>query len=1173
VKRRHIRDGSHAPRSTAGRVALALGLGLCFVLYGCGSGGSGSSGPPPPPPSFTIAATPSAPSIAPGTSSTVQVSVVPSGGFSGTVSVTATGLPSGLGASPASFTLQTAPQSVTLTADQSMATGNYSFDFDGTSGNLSGSATVNVAVALLQTFTIVSPQVLEVVTIFGSTASAPLETQVCCPPGPDNYSLNFSVQGLPTGVTGSFSPNPIAAGGNTTLTLTAPANGQWIQNLPINVVATPTAQVPTQSLALDLVVAPPPGSLPNSRSDYLRTDDTPRAIVYDSVHQLIFSSDYYLNRVDVVSTSTRQIVKSVPVLSPGPMALTADSSEVLVGSDSQLMSAISTTSYQVIQQWMLPRLSGQDYGTKTMDLLSNGTLAVQLGGPDGGFEQFAIWNSANNTMSPVTLPLALALEACYLAGGGTNVVVADCSSASAASVYNTQTGQFGPVISFPGSVLGVAASPDGSEFLIFDDTYGLNLYNNQLQLLGPVAASGYLNGFIFSPDGSHIYVTASDGVPVIFVCDGSTGGLISTAPAIGTIPPGSFISPSPFTETPFAVDSTGIIFGSADHGIAFDDSTYSVNYVLGFNGTPEFDNYVIPSFGPVDVATPVSFNEGEGFSFLPDVWFGSVRGTGVGLSQGGGTLTVTTPAFAQPGPVNVKVMQPDGTPIFNPLVFSYGPAPMFVDGDTVTPLGGVTADIIGLGLPTNPSQIQVSIGGASAGIVSASPVKIQGPDFPWAYPYPAVDVRIALPPGTGDQDLQITTSAGSATLSKVIHYAKNVTDYKSPDTFQAVLLDRKRGQLYLSAGNHIDVFSLTTQQFLPPFTPPALNGEKAFYGLALTPDNSELLAANLPDGSVALINPDQSSPGTAVQIFPAGTCGNGGTENIVTTNTGEAFIAPAAEYCVAALYELNLSSLQVTTINGVGTCCIQALAASGDGSKLLITPAGSPWAVTTYDVASNTWATNKSVLENFGANAAVSIDGSAFATGNGMVEANANLLGYLAYQDVFQTPGPFPSLPLEKIPDGGSLVYIPYANYTFVSSSGPSCVDIFDVNHGARLRRINLAEQVQQVTDAMAIDPYGQNIYLITNAGLSIVQLSNAPLSIGHLIPSAGPAGTSVTIRGSGFQQGASVSANGTAATATFVDQNTLQATMPNLAAGSVQITVTNPAGATYSLDNAFTIQ
>jgi len=100
-------------------------------------------------------------------------------------------------------------------------------------------------------------------------------------------------------------------------------------------------------------------------------------------------------------------------------------------------------------------------------------------------------------------------------------------------------------------------------------------------------------------------------------------------------------------------------------------------------GVPQ--SYVVtPAFGSLNVATPVSFPEGEGFGSLPDVWFGALRGTGAALGQAG-VLTVTTPPSAQPGPVNIKVIEPDGTPIFNPLAYSYGPFPMFVDGDTATP--------------------------------------------------------------------------------------------------------------------------------------------------------------------------------------------------------------------------------------------------------------------------------------------------------------------------------------------------------------------------------------------------------------------------------------------------------------------------------------------------------
>ncbi len=90
-----------------------------------------------------------------------------------------------------------------------------------------------------------------------------------------------------------------------------------------------------------------------------------------------------------------------------------------------------------------------------------------------------------------------------------------------------------------------------------------------------------------------------------------------------------------------------------------------------------------------------------------------------------------------------------------------------------------------------------------------------------------------------------------------------------------------------------------------------------------------------------------------------------------------------------------------------------------------------------YDVASNKWLTN-SALENFRGNAAVSANGTVIVTGSGLLDSEADVPGSLAWQEVFQSPGPSFSLPLEKIPDGGSLVYMPRASSTAFNVTRPS---------------------------------------------------------------------------------------------------------------------------------------
>jgi hypothetical protein len=1093
------------------------------------------------------------------------------------VAVSVSGLPVGLTATPSSFSLQNGTESVTLTAAGILAVGTYSFSLNGTSGILSASTTVNVEVENLAGFLIIPPLSQQIVVRFGSTTQIQLQTEQQGL-GISNYLLTFSVTGLPSGVSASFSSNPVPVGVTTTLSVTAPASSPWIQGVLVNVVATPSAPVQTESLSLDLVVAPPPGSIPDTQTSYLRTDDTPQSIVYDVANQQIFSCDYFLDRVDVVSTTTRQLIKSIPVLSPHGLALTIDGSEVLVGSDSQQVEAISTSSLQVVKQWILPRYSGHTYGLYTLFPLSDGTIAFQPSGQSALTGKLAIWNLVNDTISVVSLPSAIAENACVISAAGTNIFVGTCSEPAVAFVYHKSTNTFSGPLNFPGFIFNVAANPDGSQFIISDDTYGVGLYSSELKAQTILSAPNSLSTFIFSSDGSRIYL--QQGILAVF--DGS-GNFISTAPTLGSIPPSAEISPCPDWETPFAVDSNGIIFGSADHGIAFDDSTYAVDFSSGFGGFTCLDLTLSPDSGALNATMPVNFPVEEGFSSLPDVWFGNTRAVQASLGSGpAGPLGAVAPASSQPGPVDVKVILPSGNESYNPLVFSYGPSLIFVNGDTSTPAGGTTSYITGLGLPIDTSQIQLTVGGQNATIVSAVAAPYQSISFPYAYPYPAVELQVTLPPGTGDQDVVLTTSAGSSTSPKAIHYVQSVTDYPSPNGgFQSILLDRTRNQLYLSAGSEIDVFSLTSFQFLAPFSPPSLNGTANFHGLALTTDGSLLLAADFADGSVALINPDQPSSATAVEVIPPGNAFGVSADNIVATNNELAFVeglTTESEGCGGPLYQLNVSSLQVTTVNSIPYFCIQPegfpMAASLDGSKVLVstTDISGPQETAIYDVASNTWSEN-SGTDNFGGNAAISANGTVFVGGSTLFDANANLLGLLAWQDVFQSPGPSPSLNLEAVPDGGSLVYIPYANYTRFNVTYPGVVDIFDIHHGAHLRRINLSEQVQSVTNAMAIDTYGQKLYLITNAGLTIVQLASAPLAIGSLAPTSVSAGTTVTVSGTGFQAGTSIGVNGTSASSTFVNANTLQLVVPALNAGPAQVTVTNPSGETYALDNALTVQ
>ena len=113
------------------------------------------------------------------------------------------------------------------------------------------------------------------------------------------------------------------------------------------------------------------------------------------------------------------------------------------------------------------------------------------------------------------------------------------------------------------------------------------------------------------------------------------------------------------------------------------------------------------------------------------------------------------------------------------------------------------------------------------------------------------------------------------------------------------------------------------------------------------------------------------------------------------------------------------------------------------------------------------------------------------------------------------TPYPvnnYPSNTLQRprLNTSGSLYYWAYPNW----------FEIFDVQKGMLQLRFSLNQTIQNVETPLAIDPSGRLVFLITDAGLTVVDLGTAPLSIGYLSSTLGTAGTQFQVRGSGFTAG-----------------------------------------------------
>ncbi len=173
-------------------------------------------------PSFTLSDSPSSLTITQGSGGTSTITVNDVNGFTGSVTLSASGLPSGVTA-----TFGTNPTTgtsvMTLTASATATTGTATVTITGTSGSLTATTTLALTVNSSATPNFsVSASPTSVTVTQGSNGTS---TITVTSTGGFNSATTLSASGLPSGVTAAFSPNPVTppANGstNSTLTLTA----------------------------------------------------------------------------------------------------------------------------------------------------------------------------------------------------------------------------------------------------------------------------------------------------------------------------------------------------------------------------------------------------------------------------------------------------------------------------------------------------------------------------------------------------------------------------------------------------------------------------------------------------------------------------------------------------------------------------------------------------------------------------------------------------------------------------------------------------------------------------------------------------------------------------------------------------------------------------------------
>jgi hypothetical protein len=168
---------------------------------------------------FTLSAVPGAVTIVQGLGSgTSTINIAPVNGFSGNVTLSASGLPQGVtasfGGNPA-----TSSSLLTFTASKVAKSGTATVTITGISGTLSATTTITLTVNLLGNFTLTAtPKSLTI-----ARGSSGTSTITITPKNMFDQTVTLIASGLPKGVTASFSPHATTSTSSLTLTVSRSA--------------------------------------------------------------------------------------------------------------------------------------------------------------------------------------------------------------------------------------------------------------------------------------------------------------------------------------------------------------------------------------------------------------------------------------------------------------------------------------------------------------------------------------------------------------------------------------------------------------------------------------------------------------------------------------------------------------------------------------------------------------------------------------------------------------------------------------------------------------------------------------------------------------------------------------------------------------------------------------
>lgn len=158
----------------------------------------------PPTPDFSLSASPSSQSVTQGASASYTVTINRTGGFTGSVDLSVSGLPANTTASFSPNPAGGTSSALSITTGASTPTGSYPLTVTGTSGTLSRTTSVTLVVNSPASFSLSATPTSRTVDAGNNTSYTIGITRS----GGFSGAVTLSVSGLPAGATASFSSNP-----------------------------------------------------------------------------------------------------------------------------------------------------------------------------------------------------------------------------------------------------------------------------------------------------------------------------------------------------------------------------------------------------------------------------------------------------------------------------------------------------------------------------------------------------------------------------------------------------------------------------------------------------------------------------------------------------------------------------------------------------------------------------------------------------------------------------------------------------------------------------------------------------------------------------------------------------------------------------------------------------